>query len=267
VIWASRERSSTAPDGHESPLAAIGVGRFPDRPGDAEEKAESEAIAQARERIGAEGPSEAEGRHGVVLHERRKAGDGDEGQAEILGYAAGLVGFVDQQGFDASRFDCGRAVAQDHVHVVAYALDGEAEGLERAQAAQLVVKLAESAKGIVFGADLAELNAGGADAGLGVGDAEENDAVSALDETAGERGEGVEVAGAGEGERSDDRHGNLRAMSDGASWPQQRYASARELDVRMVLLLPRCRSIKNLFISRGYISGNGGVHLRLDLRK
>ena len=88
------------------------------------------------------------------------------------------------------------------------ALDGEAEGGEAAEFAEALIEALKGAGWVVLGADEAEFDAGGANAGLGVGDAEDDDFVAAPFELSGERGQGVDVSGAGETECSKPCHGS-----------------------------------------------------------
>ena len=78
-----------------------------------------------------------------------------------------------------------------------------------------MIELLEGAGRVVLVADEVEVDAGGADAGFGVGDAEEDDLVAALLEAAGEGGHGVDVSGAGEAEDSEPRHGSRPWMNLG----------------------------------------------------
>ncbi len=176
--------------------------------GDGGEETHAEAVAQAAERVLSGGPAEAEGRDAVVSEERGEEGDGDEGQAEVLGYVATHVGLVDEEGVEVGAADSGGAVAEDHAGGVFDALDGEAEGGQAAELAEAVIELLEGAGRVVVDPDEVEVEAGGADAGFGVGDAKEDDLVATLLEVAGEGGHGVDVSGAGEAEDSEPRHGS-----------------------------------------------------------
>ena len=203
-----REGFGGVAEGLEVPGLTLLVDDGVDGGGDGGEQAHAEAVAQAADGVLSSGPAEAEGRDAVVFEERGEEGDGDEGQAEVLGYVAAHVGLVDEEGIDVGAADGGGAVVEDHAGGVFDAIDGEAEGGEAAELADAAVELLEGAGRVVVGADEVEFEAGGADAGFGVGDAEEDHFVAALLEVAGEGGHGVDVSGAGEAEDSEPRHGS-----------------------------------------------------------
>jgi hypothetical protein len=126
----------------------------------------------------------------------------NEGKAEMLGDAARHVGFVDEQGVEVGGAGGGWTVAKDHAGDVFYALDGEAEAGETAKRAEALIEELEGARWVVLRADAVELDAGGANTGLSVGDAEEDDLMPAPFELFCEGGHGVDVTGAGETECS-----------------------------------------------------------------
>jgi hypothetical protein len=123
----------------ESPGDALAVNLGEDGRGDLREKTEADAVADAAEDVLTSGPAEAEGGDAVVLKEWREEGDGDEGEAEVFGDVAAHVGLVDEEGVDVSGADGGRAVAEDHAGGVFYAFDGEAEGRETFELAELAI--------------------------------------------------------------------------------------------------------------------------------
>jgi hypothetical protein len=147
-------------------------------------------------------PTETEGRNAVIADEWGKEGEGDEGQTEVFGDAASHVCLVDEQGIQVGSASGVRAIAQDHASGVFDALDGESEGGEAAELPETLIQALQGAGWIVLGADKSEFDPGGANTGLGVGDAEDDDFVAATFELSCERGEGVDVTGAGETECS-----------------------------------------------------------------
>lgn len=124
----------------------------------------------------------------------------------MFGDVAAHVGFVDEEGVEVGGADGVGAVAEDHAGGVLDALDGEAEGGEAFELTEALVEGLEGAGRVVLLADEVEVDAGGADAGFGVGDAEDDDFVASLFETPCERGHGIDVSGAGKTECSDPCH-------------------------------------------------------------
>ena len=136
-----RESIGGVLQGWESPCCALLVDEGVDGGCEVCEEAHSEAVAQTAQAILSGSPAKAEGRDAVIFDERREEGEGDEGQAEVFGYVACHVGFVDQHGVEVSLVDCLGAVAEDHAGGVLYAFDGEAEGCEAFQLAEAPVQL------------------------------------------------------------------------------------------------------------------------------
>ncbi len=86
-------------------------------------------------------------------------------------------------------------------------MDGETEGRETFELAELAVEFLEGAGWVVLLADEVEFDAGGADSGFGVGDAKDDYLMAQLFETAGKGCHWIDVAGAGKAECSEPCHG------------------------------------------------------------
>jgi hypothetical protein len=153
-------------------------------------------------------PAEAERRYVVVSDQRREEGDGYEGQAEVFGYGAAHVGFVDQHGVEVGVVYGCRSIAKDHTGGVFDAIDGEAKGCETVQFAQAAVQLLKRSYGVVLGADPLKIDTGCFDAGFGVGDAEDHYLVASVLQTSSERRHWIDVSGSRETKCSKSRHGS-----------------------------------------------------------
>jgi hypothetical protein len=172
---------------------------------------EAEYVPQPRKRSRAEAPSEAEGRHRSIPHQRRKAGNRDKGQPQMLRDAARHIRLIDQHRVDTRRLHREWTIAQYHPRMVAHPLDRESKGLEPSQPAEFVIELLERPERIILNAYLPELDAGRANSRLGVCDTEDDHPVSTLLQSPGKRGEGIQVtrtrkAESSESCRSRNRH-------------------------------------------------------------
>ena len=187
-------------EGFQVPGLALLVDYCVDRSGDAGEKTHAETVSQTAESAFSGAPAEAEGWNAVVLDQRGKKGDGDERKSEIFGDGAAHVGFVDQHGVQLCVACDFGSIAEDHARGVFDTLYGEAEGGEAVEFAEALVELLEGAEGVVGAADELEVDAGGFDASLGVGDAEDDNFVAALFQPPCEGGHWIDVSGSRETE-------------------------------------------------------------------
>ncbi len=189
-----RERVGCVFEGLESPGAALFVDDGIDRSGDAGEQTHTEAISEAAEDVLTCLPGKAEGRDAVVANERREEGDGDKGEAEVFGDGRAHVGFVDEHGVEIGATGCFGAIAQDHACGIFDSFDGEAEGCEPLELSKALIETLQGAGRVVLGADETEFDSGGSNASFRVGDAEDDDLVTALLKLFCERGERVDVS-------------------------------------------------------------------------